>query len=243
MPATVECTLMNKDRFLKASVHRTAGFRLALLAALSATALLTMAIVLAKAQETVQTVDQNSSALPVVEPPATPDFAVVQSTIGKSIARRENYQDGDLICQSQVRDVLDAVARAGWDVPNRDAILKRVLADGSFLIKEASTPAGRSFMRRVGRHAGAFGRLERLSTISGGERLIRDLIRQKDGDKLIEYMATTPGGQNMGRMAANSKNGIDLNKPTGRLYTANELVSQLDQLYRAQFAKNLQKVK
>lgn len=98
-------------------------------------------------------------------------------------------------------------------------------------------------MRRVARHPGTYSRLERLSTISGGETLIRDLIRQKDGDKLIEYMATTPGGHNMGRMAASTKQGVDLNKATGHIYTAGDLVAELEKAYRAKDVKKLQNAK
>jgi hypothetical protein len=181
-----------------------------------------------------------SSAPATKAPAAPPDFAVVKAAVAKYLASLEGYQDGDLICKSQAQQALAAVSQAGWDVPNSDAILKRALPDGSFLVKELSTPAGRSFMRRVARHPGAYSRLERLSTISGGEQLIRDLVRQKDGDKLVQYLATTPGGHNMGRMAANTKQGVDLNKATGHIYTAGELVAELEKAYRALGTKTAQ---
>jgi hypothetical protein len=50
-------------------------------------------------------------------------------------------------------------------------------------------------------------------------------------------MATTAGGRNMGRMAANTKQGVDLNKTTGHIYTATALIAALDKAYRAKDAK------
>ena len=60
----------------------------------------------------------------------------------------------------------------------------------------------RSFMRKIAPRSGAFSHLDRLSTIPRGQSIVRDLVRQKDGDKMIEYMATTKGGKNMSGMMA-----------------------------------------
>ena len=85
-------------------------------------------------------------------------------------------------------------------------------------------------MRKVGRHPGAFSRLDRLSTISRGQTFVRDLIRSADGDKFIEYLTTTRGGRNLGSSLAGAQHGTDLNQPTGRIYTAEDLMAVLDQL-------------
>jgi hypothetical protein len=107
-------------------------------------------------------------------------------------------------------------------------IVKLGLPDDSFLMRELSTPNGKHFMRRLGQHPGTYSYLDRLSTIPRGQTTIRDLMRQKDGDKLIEYLATTKGGHNMGAMMAQARGGIDLNKPTGRIYTADDLIEALN---------------
>src|SRR6185295_4546648 len=96
-----------------------------------------------------------------------------------------------------------------------------------FLVRELSTQNGKRFMRKVASHSGAYVRLDRLSTIPRGQTLIHDLIRQKDGDKMIEYLSTTKGGKNMGGMMAQARGGVDLNTPTGRIYTSEDLVAAL----------------
>jgi len=171
-----------------------------------------------------------------------PEFKAIDSALKKHFASQPDFLPSDLLFQSQLGLALDAVGEAGWELADADrkAIVDRGLANDSFLAKELSAPAGRLFMRRIARHPGTYSRLDRLSTIAGGHQLIRDLIRQKDGDKLIEYMATTPGGQNMGRMAANTRHGVNLNKPTGRIYTADDLFSAVKTVYDRQNAKQLQ---
>jgi hypothetical protein len=53
---------------------------------------------------------------------------------------------------------------------------------------------------------------------------------------MITYMATTPGGKNLGAMMAGTPQGTDLNKPTGRLYTADDLLALVKKLYAIETA-------
>ena len=108
------------------------------------------------------------------------------------------------------------------------SIIKLVLADDSFLVRELSTSNGQRFMRKIASRSGAYSLLDRLSTIPRGQALIRDLMRQKDGNIMIEYLATTKGGKNMGGMMTQVRGGVDLNKPTGRIYTEDDLVAALN---------------
>jgi hypothetical protein len=135
-----------------------------------------------------------------------------------------NYQAGDLLTRTQVESVLQKLQDAGWKLPERERITDMTLADDSFLAKQFSTPAGRAFMRKIARHPGAYSQVDRLSSISGGQRIVRDLIGQRGGETFVEYLTTTKGGRNLGDTLAHARRGVDLNKPTGRIYTANDLV-------------------
>src|SRR3954468_22376848 len=138
-----------------------------------------------------------------------------------------DYQSGDLITRSQIEKVLAKLKASGFKVNEAEEIAKLGLADDSFLARELSTAEGRQFMRKLAQHPGTFSHLDRLSTIPRGQSLVRDMIRQKDGDKLVEYLATTKGGKNMGSMMAQARGGVDLNKPTGRIYTVEDLIDAL----------------
>lgn len=176
---------------------------------------------------------QPPASAPVVEvaPQVRPDFLTVAKTVSAHLASQRNFEANDLLTQSQINKALDAVLIAGWDVPDREDIVRRGIADGAFLSKELASPAGRKFMRQVARQPGGYSRLDRLSATSGGQQLVRNLIRQKEGYQFIAYLATTSGGHNLGRMAANTRNGVDLNKPTGRIYTVADLLAALKTSY------------
>lgn len=161
-------------------------------------------------------------------PQPTPiNFSAITQAIDLWFASQSGYQPGDLITRDQVETVLKKLENAGVHVPAAKAISERCLANDSFLVRELTTAGGKQFMRRLATKPGAFAHLDRLSTIPNGEKLIRDLIRAKDGDKLIEYLTTTKGGQNMGSMMAGVRGGNDLNKPTGRIYTAADFETAL----------------
>jgi hypothetical protein len=165
--------------------------------------------------------------------PARPDFRQVAEVVVGYFRTVPNFQAGDLMSQGQLAAALDAVATVGWNVPDREELVSRALPESSFLFKEMATPAGKAFMRQVAKQPGGYARLDRLSSISRGKKLIRDLINDKDGYLMIEYLATTSGGYEMGKMMAATPGGVDLNKPTGRIYTIEDLLEALASVYSA----------
>lgn len=156
-----------------------------------------------------------------------PDDRIIAKAIESYFAAQPGYQKGDLISRSQIEKVLAKFQSAGVKLNDPSGIAKRGLGDDSFLLRELSTADGRRFMRKVANDGGAYARLDQLSTIPRGQQTVRDLIRMKDGDKLVEYMASTKGGKNMGSMLAGACGGVDLNKPTGRIYTADDLITAI----------------
>lgn len=155
------------------------------------------------------------------------DERMVEKTVSAYFASQPGYTNGDLITRSQIEKVLAKIVSGGLKLPDAASIAKQGLPDDSFMARELSTPDGRRFMRKLAQHANSFSYLDRLSTIPRGQQTIRDLVRAKDGDKMIEYMATTKGGQNLGAMMSQARGGVDLNKPTGRIYTESELLAAL----------------
>jgi hypothetical protein len=166
-----------------------------------------------------------------------PDFRAVTAAVDSYFESFDHHLATDLISRSQIDGALRSVEAVGWNVPNAEKIAELGLADDSFVIRELSTPAGRKFMRKIASHPGTYGRLDRLSAIPRGEAMIRDLVRMPGGDELIIYLASTSGGQKMGRSMAGVGQGVDLNKPTGRIYTATELMDVLQRVYQWEASK------
>ena len=158
--------------------------------------------------------------------PGKPDIGAVTRAVQRYFAAVPNYQPGDLITRDQIKEVLSKLNDAGVTVPGAAQITEMGLANDSFIVRALSTPDGQQFMRKLAKNPGTFPHLDRLSRIPNGEQIIRGLIRDPGGDTLIEYMATTKGGHNLGAMMAQVPGG-DLNKPTGRIYTAADLEATL----------------
>jgi hypothetical protein len=163
-----------------------------------------------------------ASAAPRV--PAKTDRSPAK-VIESYFATLPGYQKGDLITRSQIEKVIAKLEVSGTKVPNAGAIAKSGMADDSFLVREFATAEGRRFMRKMSQRPGMYAYLDRLSTIPRGQTIVHDLIGKKDGDKFVEYLATTKGGHNMGSMMAHTRGGTDLNTPTGRIYTADDLIA------------------
>ena len=160
-----------------------------------------------------------------------PSLAQVQTVVNRHFARVPDYRPGDIIAQSDVEPLFAQLARLGWSVADRKAILAAVLADDDFLVASLRTKSGRKFMRRIAGYPEAYDRLDRLARLPCGKHAVRRLIGGPDGYKMIEYMTTTRGGIELGKQLSNTPKGKDFNKPTGRLYTAELLLERLKKSY------------
>ena len=160
--------------------------------------------------------------------PTPPSAAKVRQVIVDFFGKVPGYRDGDLIDRAQVDAVLAQLKASGRPVPQPEAISARVLEPGQWLVSELRTPAGRALMRRIARYPGAYDRLDRLSSMPQGKQTIRDLVRGPDGYKMIEYMTTQKGGREMGKMLSRGPGAADFNRPTGRIYTVDGLLAELE---------------
>jgi hypothetical protein len=162
-----------------------------------------------------------------------PAFDKVVQAMTAYFQSQQDYQAGDLLDQSQAAGALEAIAAAGWEVPQAKQIVALALPDNSFLVTQLATPSGKRFMRKIAKTPGTYSRLDRLSQISKGKSAVKILIRDPGGDTMLAYMATTPGGKNLGAMMAGTPKGTNLNQPTGRVYTADDLLAVVKQAYKA----------
>jgi hypothetical protein len=168
---------------------------------------------------------------------APPSFETIVRSLTEYFKSLPDYQRGDLMCQQQVSAALNAVTKAGWDVPDAQKITDLALPDNSFLVGEFATPDGKRFMRRISKTPGTYSRLDRLSQLSQGQQVVSQLIGDTGGDVFMTYLATTNSGRNLGQMMAGTPKGTDLNLPTGRIYTADDLLAVLKKAYAKEFGQ------
>lgn len=170
-----------------------------------------------------------------------PPLKQIVAAVERHFASLDDYEPGDLISRAEVKNSLDDVAELGWQPANRVALEKLVLAENAFLVAKLRTKEGTQFMRRIAGIPGAYDRLDRLSAMAGGRKLINTLIRDKGGHTLIAYLAESKGGENLGSMLTQARGGSNLNKPTGRIYTVDGLIDVLSKTYKQQMKQERQR--
>jgi hypothetical protein len=174
--------------------------------------------------------------------PATgkfPTFEKVQETVERQLAANRSYQPGDLITVSVVEMLFRKLEKINWKVADRKDILKQVLPDSDWMARQFSGDRGREFMRHIADLPGGYDRVDRLRRMPYGQQQIVNLIGGPDGYKLFEYMTTTQGGRNMGKMLSQGVNGENFNQPTGRIYTELDLVKRLKKSYDREAVRRL----
>ena len=165
--------------------------------------------------------------------PNRPAWKDVEKTVKATLAMLKDYKPGDLITREDAAGVFTALKKSGWEVKKSDDLSERMLSTSDEMVRELRTKQGRKFMRNVGGVPGGYDRLDRLRNLPYGSRRLREFIREPEGYKLIEYMATTPGGKRMGRELSSKKRG-DFNAPTQKIYTEQLLISELKTLYQTE---------
>ncbi|MBN2577873.1 MAG: hypothetical protein JXB10_02695 [Pirellulales bacterium] len=136
-----------------------------------------------------------------------------------------DFSPAYLITREQTEPLLEAFRRRGWSSKMIDSLAKRLVSKEDFLARELDSPAGRKFMKQIAQYPHAYDRLDRLSRLPLGRQTVHDLIYKVGGGDMIEYLTTSAGGKEMGKMLSQDPHGQDFNKPTGRIYTLPMLVA------------------
>jgi hypothetical protein len=163
-----------------------------------------------------------------------PTFGEVQHVVASHF-QTANHRPGDIISKSQVEQVLKELKNFGWEVGDKQEILGVTLDDSHVLVSTLRTPAGRRFMGKISARDLMYDRLDRISQVSGGSQLIRDLVKLPDGEKYAkprsgggvpDLLDLLPKGS-----SGKTRRISDYHKPTGHLYTVDNLVARLAESY------------
>lgn len=159
-----------------------------------------------------------------------PTFRAVQAAVEQALAAQGGYRPGDLISQTQVRAAVDSLARLDWKLADAPKLIERAPADEEFLTTTLRSTKGRAFMQSIARYPNGYDRLDRLTRMPQGQETVRKLVEGPGGYKLVEYLAKSSGGKELGVMLGRTV-GEDFNRPTGRIYTARQLLAELQKLH------------
>jgi hypothetical protein len=164
-----------------------------------------------------------------------PDFSAVRAMLETHFQQERDYRAGDMISRGQVAPLIERLKKLGWTIAESQLILDKMLNDGDFLVRTLRTSPGKAFMRKVSGDKLIYDRLDRISREAGGQALIRDLVKLPDAERYAS-MHTARGVPDLLDLLPKDRSGKrrtikDYDKPTGRIYTAATLVSELEGAY------------
>jgi hypothetical protein len=165
-----------------------------------------------------------------------PPFPRIERTVREHFAGQRDFRSGDIIARGDVAQVLGQLRAIGWDVPNQEQLLNRTLEDQHYLVRTLRSPRGRTFMRKISRQRLPYDKLDRATKLPGGERLIVDLLRSPDADRVFRG-GNVVGFQSLARQVPRSSRTprpSDFVQPTGRIYTVEALLEALRVGYQAE---------
>jgi hypothetical protein len=162
-----------------------------------------------------------------------PSFAAVTAAVTGQLKANRYYRSGDVLARGDMEPIFSKLAALGWVVGDRKQILDQLLPDNYYLIRALRSPDNTLFMRQVGQvpDGYAYDRLDRLSRMGDGEILINRIMQEPGGWNFIDIMSETKEAPGMAQAFSMGPGGTDFKKPTGRIYTEQQLLARLKQSY------------
>lgn len=139
-------------------------------------------------------------------------------------------QRNAIITQRDVRPLLGTLKSQGMILDQKE-LMQMIPGDDSALVRLLRTPNGRKFMGQTSNNKLMFDRLERITNEPGGKRLLRDLMKLPDAARYAK-IDTGPGVPDLIDFlpkigSSKTRRVKDYKKPTGNLYTFNDVVEYL----------------
>jgi hypothetical protein len=168
-------------------------------------------------------------------------YAISRAQLGK----RDGYQPGDLIHQKDVQGVLKALAANDWQPKDKKQIVADTLPENDALVRILGTRRGVKFMRKVKDYELIFDRMDRVCRVSGGQRMLTDIAKLPDGQKIAKTRRPPGSPGFLDLLPKNSSGKVrsikDYREPTGRIYTESQLLERLKLSYAGRAPKNAQR--
>ncbi len=176
------------------------------------------------------------ASTPADEPAAKksyPPFSELRKAVLGHFEAKDDFQTNDLITRENVAPLLAKLKKQGFPIADEEAILKRLPAQGDWIVAQWKTPDGRAFLRRTSSSPLAYDRFDRLGATPQGRKAVANLRHGYSGTKVVEYMTTKGLAKELGKQLSNTATGDEFNTPTGRIYTVPMLLDRLQQSYDA----------
>jgi hypothetical protein len=160
--------------------------------------------------------------------PSIRNFEDVKAIVGAHFKSVPEFKQGDLITRSATQQLFQRLKQFGWQVQDEKDIIELTLEDGDFLVKTFKSSKGREFLKTISGYPEGLDRVDRLARMPQGQSNVHDLVYKiPNGTDWIKSMTSQANGRDLSNRLAQTQNGKDFNKPTGRLYSVEDLVKRL----------------
>ncbi len=136
----------------------------------------------------------------------------------------------EIITRQDIGTFLTALKSQGMILDTKE-LMELIPGDESSLVRLLRTKNGRNFMAQTSNNRLMFDRLDRIANEQGGKRLLRDLMKLPDAARYAK-IDTGPGVPDLIDFlpkvgSSKTRQVKDYKKPTGKLYTFNDVVEYL----------------
>jgi hypothetical protein len=144
--------------------------------------------------------------------------------------KKHEVPQNEIISQRDVAPLLGVLTSQGMILDLKE-LMQMIPGDESSLVRLLRTPNGRKFIGQTMNNKMMFDRLDRIANEPGGKRLLRDLMKLPDAAR---YAKIDPGPgipdliDFLPKLRSSKTRRVkDYKKPTGKLYTMNDVVEYL----------------
>lgn len=149
----------------------------------------------------------------------------LKSTVVRYLSADADYRPGDLITQSQLKEIQAYLRRTQGNSPaTHPKWRKRMLPDKAHLASIFYSGGG-PVLRQAAAKLGGYGELDRLSKDVSGRRVLQDAIESNSPDKLIRALQAK--GEKTKAQRSNQGNKPPAMVRSTRIYTAAEFLAAL----------------
>ncbi len=140
-----------------------------------------------------------------------------------------------LVTREDVQALITKLGKAGWQVEDQQEILSRTLPESHVLVKTLRNKRGQRFTKKASKYKLLYDRLERISDVPGGKKLLRDLMKLPDAHRYARPRASR-GVPDLVSLLPKTGDGKkrrvkDYHQPTGNLYTQEDVLARLKESY------------
>jgi len=152
-------------------------------------------------------------------------------TIHRYFAGDSSYQEGHLICRSQVEELQQYLRRTHGNIPAiHRRLLNRVLADEAPLTKLFYTKQGEAVLCAAANKLAGYAELEAAARVEAGRKQIKAAIESNQSDALVEFVKqefpvkSRPNPSQQGQQAGQQAGQQRTRTEVTRIYTLEQFI-------------------